>query len=158
MNFIGGVNMSIIKRLIVLVMVLALMIPVVAISEETYAVNISADKTAYSTGDKMVIIWTSSSGKTATCKITVAGAKVKKITIEGKGKMKVGETQTLIASILPEFAENKDLKWKSSSRKIATVDENGVVTALKKGKVTITATAQDGSKVTGTFTIKVKKN
>ena len=104
-----------------------------------------------------VITATSSSGKTATCKITVAGAKVKKITIEGKSKMKVGETQTLIANILPEFAENKDLKWKSSSRKIATVDENGVVTALKKGTVKITVTAKDGSKVKATFAIKIKK-
>jgi len=46
--------------------------------------------------------------------------------------------------------------WKTSSAKIATVDQEGNVTVLNPGKVTITATAADGSKkaVSATFTIK----
>lgn len=39
--------------------------------------------------------------------------------------------------------------WKSSNKNIATVDENGVVTGIKNGEVTITATATDGSKKSG---------
>ena len=35
--------------------------------------------------------------------------------------------------------------WKSSDAKVASVDANGLVTGLKKGKATITATAVDGS-------------
>ena len=46
--------------------------------------------------------------------------------------------------------------WKSSSLKVASVDQNGVVTAYKAGKVTITATAADGSKKSGKVTITVK--
>ena len=106
---------------------------------------------------KATITAISSSGKTAKCEVTVTGAKVKKIIIEGAKKMKVGESQLLVATIKPAFAENQALKWKSSSKKIATVDENGVVTALKKGTVTITATAKDGSKVKASFIIKIKK-
>ena len=106
---------------------------------------------------KATITAMASSGKTAKCEITVAGAKVKKITISGAKVMKKGETQQLTAKIKPAYAENRNLKWKSSNKKIATVDANGVVTALKKGTVTITATAKDGSKVKATFTIKIKK-
>ncbi len=45
--------------------------------------------------------------------------------------------------------------WKSSSDKIATVDENGRVTAVSAGSVTITATAGDGSKKNATVKLKV---
>ena len=98
-----------------------------------------------------------SSGKKAACKITVKSAKVKKITIEGKKNMVKGETQQLVAVVKPEYAKNTNVKWTSSNKKIATVDKNGVVTALKKGKVKITAAAKDGSGVKCVFTIKIKK-
>ncbi|MGD9560082.1 MAG: Ig domain-containing protein, partial [Oscillospiraceae bacterium] len=38
------------------------------------------------------------------------------------------------------------LSWKSSNKKVATVDKNGRVTAKKKGKATITVTAKKGKK------------
>lgn len=47
--------------------------------------------------------------------------------------------------------------WKSSSSKIASVDENGLVTCHKTGTVTITATAKDGSGKKATFKLKVIK-
>ena len=106
---------------------------------------------------KATITATASSGKSAKCEITVTGAKVRKIVIKGEKQMKVGESQALTVKIKPLNAENQELKWKSSSKKIATVDENGVVTALKKGTVVITAKATDGSKVKATFRIVIKK-
>lgn len=87
-----------------------------------------------------------SSGKTAQCEVTVNGVKVKKIKITGSSSMRAGETQTLSVSVSPANADNKSVKWKSSNKKIAAVDENGVVTAKKKGDVVITATSKDGSK------------
>ena len=47
--------------------------------------------------------------------------------------------------------------WKSSSAKVATVDENGKVTCVKSGTVTITATATDGSGKKATFKLTVVK-
>ena len=127
-------------------------------SSDTSVVTVDSKGKVKAVGTgKATITAISSSGKTAKCEITVTGAKVKKITLSGEKTMKKGETQQLTAKIKPVFAENQNLKWKSSNKKVATVDANGVVTALKKGTVTITATAKDGSKVKATFTIKIKK-
>lgn len=53
--------------------------------------------------------------------------------------------RTLVATVYPESTVNKNIVWSSSNKKIATVSSKGVVTALKKGVTTITATAEDGS-------------
>ena len=57
----------------------------------------------------------------------------------------IGNTATLSATVKPDNAANKNVRWTSSDSTIATVDENGTVTALKEGTVTITATAISGS-------------
>ena len=49
-------------------------------------------------------------------------------------------------------------KWSTSNKKIATVDENGLVTGLKAGTVTITAKATDGSGRYGRIKITFKAN
>jgi len=51
----------------------------------------------------------------------------------------------LSASVLPNNAENKSIVWSTSNASVATVDNNGVVTALANGNTTITATTLDGS-------------
>lgn len=53
--------------------------------------------------------------------------------------------------------EGQKVTWKSSNTKIAKIDKDGVVTGLAKGKVTITATATDGSKKSGKVTLYVGK-
>ena len=66
----------------------------------------------------------------------------------------------LTATALPENATNKSVVWSSSNTKVATVNQSGVVTVLKKtgGKsVVITATAADGSGAKQTFKITSKK-
>lgn len=64
-----------------------------------------------------------------------------------------GETLTLIATIKPENATNKNVIWSSSNEEIATV-EDGVVSAIKEGEATITAKTEDGGK-TATCSVKV---
>lgn len=54
-----------------------------------------------------------------------------------------GENYTLTYSILPENAENKNVKFSSSAPNIVSVDNNGKVTALKEGTSTITITTED---------------
>ncbi|MGN0807409.1 MAG: Ig-like domain-containing protein [Candidatus Coproplasma sp.] len=58
--------------------------------------------------------------------------------------LKVGETDTLTATVSPADADNTNIIWSSSDETIATV-VNGVVTALKAGTVTITATSAENS-------------
>lgn len=53
--------------------------------------------------------------------------------------------------------DSQRVSWKSSNENIAKVDENGVVTGLKSGEVTITASALDGSKKSGKVKIYVGK-
>ena len=56
-----------------------------------------------------------------------------------------GQTTQLSASVLPSNAENKSIVWSTSNVSVATVDNNGVVTAVANGNATIIATAADGS-------------
>lgn len=53
--------------------------------------------------------------------------------------LKPGETATLTATVLPDYAFNKTVYWVSSDEEVATVDDAGVVTALKTGNATISA-------------------
>ena len=67
----------------------------------------------------------------------------------------VGNSEKLTATVTPENAANKDLKWASSDTSVATVAPDGTVTAVKAGTVTITATAADGSGKFATCTVTV---
>ena len=70
-------------------------------------------------------------------------------TLTGKG-----ETVQLIASVTPDNAVNKKLTWTTSDSSVATVDENGLVTAVANGTAIITVTTEDGE-MTATSTITV---
>ena len=54
-------------------------------------------------------------------------------------------SKQLTATVQPATATNKSLTWKSSDAAVASVDADGLVTIHKKGKATVTATANDGS-------------
>lgn len=74
--------------------------------------------------------------------ISVAG-----VTIDLKNKeLLVGGTQQLNAEVTPANATNKKVKWSSSNETIATVDQNGIVTAKSKGEATIKVETEDGRK------------
>ncbi|MBC5742555.1 Ig-like domain-containing protein [Lachnospiraceae bacterium MD308] len=98
-------------------------------------------------------------GKKASVKLKVSkkAVKVTKVKITGKKTMKVKKSQTLKAVAAPATAANQKVTWKSSNKKVATVNSKGKVIAKKKGTVTITATARDGSKKKASIKIKVSK-
>ena len=67
----------------------------------------------------------------------------------------VGKTFTLITSISPEDATNKNLTWNVSDDTVLDIDSKGKVTALKEGEVTISATSNDGKVKSNEIEIKV---
>ena len=58
----------------------------------------------------------------------------------------VGDTQALTATITPDDANNKNVSWSSDKPSVATVDENGTVTAVAAGTANITVKTVDGEK------------
>ena len=74
---------------------------------------------------------------------------------QASASLYVGGTLQLDATVTPSNATNADYVWASLDESVATVDENGLVTAVAVGGTTITATASDGSGVYGSCTITV---
>lgn len=98
------------------------------------------------------------SGVKATCKITVTNPviKVTKVTLNKTTASVVkGKTLTLTATVTPTNATNKNVTWKSSNTKIATVDGNGKVTAVAAGTATIICTAKADKSKSATCKITV---
>ena len=91
----------------------------------------------------------------ATCQVTVlqpvTGIRLNKSSLT----MDALSTFQMTASVYPDSANDKRITWSSSDPAIASVDENGLVTALKKGTATITAAAMDGSGVKSTCKVTV---
>ena len=74
-----------------------------------------------------------------------------------EGIFTAGNTVTLNATVLPEeIADETIVTWTSSDEKVATVDENGKVTAIAAGEATITANAGEKS-TTYKLTVQAKK-
>ena len=61
-------------------------------------------------------------------------------------EMSVGKTATLVATVIPEIATNKDVIWSSGDASVATVSSEGVVTGVGLGSTTIVVTTVDGGK------------
>lgn len=59
--------------------------------------------------------------------------------------LSVGQSETLIATVYPDNATDKTVNWSSSDTGIATVDQNGKVSAIKEGNATIIAQAESVS-------------
>ena len=70
----------------------------------------------------------------------------------------VDETIRLTWNIEPANATNPTLTFKSSNDRVATVDENGLVTARSSGKVTITAMTTDGSRRKATIAVQTGRH
>ena len=91
--------------------------------------------------------------------IVVNPIKVSKITVNGYGKdyLVKDDTVTLTTTVEPGDAANKSIVWSSSNNDVATVDQNGKVTAVGQGTVSIKA-MNDDSGVYGEQVITVYDN
>lgn len=76
--------------------------------------------------------------------------KVKSVSVTEVGLNKTsttlieGETETLVATVMPENATDKSVVWESGNESAATVSQEGLVTAVGEGKATITVKTNDG--------------
>lgn len=96
------------------------------------------------------------SGVSSSCVVTVAQW-VRGIFLDNTSiSLAEGETTTLaVSGITPDNAVDKTYTWSSSDESVATVDQNGIVTAISKGETSIMATANDGSGVSGSCSVTV---
>ena len=108
-------------------------------------------------------------GKPGTATITakMAGKKIKltvRVGTVGATKIKLNKTNIslkakmsytlIVKSIAPKATSPNTITWKSSNKKIATVNSKGAVKGIKKGKVTITATTWNGKTAKCKVTVK----
>lgn len=70
--------------------------------------------------------------------------------------MYVGDTKQLTATITPENATYKNVKWKISNSSVATISNDGLITAKSTGEATITATTDEGLKKQCSIVVKEK--
>lgn len=81
---------------------------------------------------------------TATCTVTVGKHVSSIILSDTELTMPAGTSETLYATVMPLAAFNKTVTWVSTNPKVATVDEDGNVKALKAGTTTVIAYCEDG--------------
>lgn len=78
---------------------------------------------------------------------------VTSITVDGTGGVSTitspSGTLQMVATVLPANATDNTVSWSTNNSSIATIDVNGLLTAVGNGIVTVTATANDASSVTG---------
>ena len=105
------------------------------------------------------ITCTAHNGVSAQCEVTVNPVWVSGITLnKTEAELVAGEKLQLTATISPDNATDKSVTWSSSNQAVAVVNESGQVTAVGSGICNITATANDGSGVTGSCLITVLGN
>ena len=113
--------------------------------------------TAQSIGETVISATSVSNPEvTADCHITVVPTPVTEINLNQTSVyIQVGATFQFEATILPETATNKNLRWSSGNLEVASIDANGVVTAHAIGTTTINVLAEDGSGITASATVNV---
>ncbi len=113
-------------------------------SSSNAAVATVSDGVVTAVKEGTAIITATAGGKSAQCSVTVKKAfvAVTDITLSRTDLfLEKGETATLTATVAPADATDKTVSWSSSDASVATVSSSGLVTAVKAGKATITATA-----------------
>ena len=124
-------------------------------SDDTVAtVDENGVVTAVSAGAAVITVTTEDGSLTASCTVTVTVPVTGVSLDKDEMSLTVGETGTLTATVTPENATNGNITWASDKADVATVDENGVVSAVSAGTAVITVTTEDGS-LTASCTVTV---
>ena len=126
---------------------------------EIATVDAEGKITAIKAGEATVTV-TTESGKSASLKVTVLQP-VEDIVIDFNGmgisgdelEMHVGDSKEIVVTVNPEDASDKSLTFVSADTEVATVNEDGVITAVALGNTTITITAGNGVSATLKVTV-----
>lgn len=130
---------------------------VVWTSSKDSVATVSSDGTvtAVSVGDAVITATCGAKSDECTVSVTAALGTVTEVKLNKSTlPLTVGDTETLIATVLPSDA-GVTVNWSSSAKNIATVDDSGKVTAVAPGPATITAEA-GGKSVTCEVTVPEK--
>ena len=126
-------------------------------NEAVATVDANGVVTAIAVGEANITATTTDgTNLSASCKVTVIHTLAETITLNQTAvSLKATETAELSVNILPATTTNKAVTWKSQNEAVATVDTNGVVTAIAVGETTITVTTADGSNLSATCKVTV---
>ena len=118
-------------------------------SDETKATVVNGHVTALAAGTPTITVTTTDGSFTATCDLTISNVAVTGVSLNKDAATiytgSVGNTIQLTPTIAPANATIKTVSWESDKTSVATIDENGLVTAVAEGTATITVTTTDGS-------------
>mgnify|MGYP002619270676 CR=1 FL=1 len=110
-------------------------------------VNDAGKITAKAAGKTKITVKAGSKEKTIAVTVTKKAVKVKSLKIKKAALTMNKGTQTYVSYKVNPTGATTTLKWKSSNKKVAAVDQTGKIVAKKAGKATITVTA-NGKKAT----------
>lgn len=99
--------------------------------------------TAVGSGKATVTVTTVDGGFTDECEVTVTSPVTGVSLNKSSMTLEKGKTETLVATVNPSDATNKNVTWTTSDKSVVTVD-NGVVKAVGKGSATVTVETEDG--------------
>lgn len=103
--------------------------------------------TTKAVGSATITVTSTDGGKKATCSVTVTPISVTGVTLNKYSlSMYENDSETLIATVSPSNATNKNLTWSSNNSSVATVSSYGQVQAKAAGNATITVSTEDGQK------------
>ncbi len=131
-------------------------------NEAIATVDANGKVTAMAVG-KTTITVTAASGVSAKCAITVVETPAGGIIIDKDAlgitgdnlEMRVGDVKAIKVTVTPETTTDKSVTYESSNPTVASVDENGNVTALSLGTSAITITAKSNPEVKATINVTV---
>lgn len=131
-------------------------------SSDTSVAMVSPDGTVYAIkpGQASIMATTVDGGFVALCKLTVKANEVITTAIrlsKSTETIAIGETLQLEVETEPKEVTNNILKWSSSDSNIATVNADGLVTAIAEGSAQIIVTTTDGSNLSAICDITVEK-
>ncbi|MCM1364608.1 MAG: Ig-like domain-containing protein [Faecalibacterium sp.] len=108
-------------------------------------VNSAGEINALKIGATVITAKTKDGGLTAECMVEVVQLATSVSLDYSSLTLSAGASKTLSATVKPSTASNKNVKWSTSNKNVATVDSAGKITAVGAGTATITAKSADGN-------------